>query len=286
MASVALALQRYQYTVTIKKKTVCNHEKLLLPIRRVRTRDETLREGLILLHRLQPLSRTAVVRIKHIGVDFTQDLKPRPGVVPCLKMLGKLTVSTELPTHPAFKDGQRVVVFPYSTCAMQDAKEPCANCRRAPAVGNAPSDRAALYALHREHVCLKEWVFLVDRRQNAPHAVLDLLKTRLPRVPALVDARRLANSYKEIFLMERLLDTLTDMNSAAHEKMKRQNLFQRSSSPNRPLPTKPSPPCSPLLSSYADPTHGLQNTYCAKPILHYGRWLYYDADFELQPDDL
>lgn len=131
----------------------------LLPIRRVRTRDETLREGLILLHRLQPLSRTAVVRIKHIGVDFTQDLKPRPGVMPCLKMLGKLTVSTELPTHPAFKDGQRVVVFPYSTCAMQDAKEPCANCRRAPAVGNAPSDRAALYALHREHVCLKEWVY-------------------------------------------------------------------------------------------------------------------------------
>lgn len=45
-------------------------------------------------------------------------------------------------------------------------------------------------------------------------------------------------------------------------------------------------PLFPLAVFLRGPYARLTKHVLRQTILHYGRWIYYDADFELQPDDL
>lgn len=159
------------YTITIKEMTVSDFERRclystanavsLLPIRRVSTKVGQLQETLILLRELQPQPLTALLRIKHVAIDFCIDLNVDKGCVPGQKFIGKISINTESKcSTTSMTRGQRVFVYPHSTCLIQNYQKACENCCHISSVSERTEhDRRTLYELHKKYPCLKEWVY-------------------------------------------------------------------------------------------------------------------------------
>lgn len=158
------------YTITIKERTVSDPERRclystanavsLLPIRRVSTKVGQLQETIILLRELQPHPLTALIRIKHVAVNFSADFNNEKGCVPGQRFIGRISINTEPESSKTtMARGQRVFVYPYSTCLIQNFSKPCMNCRHRASIPDVPEDdRKALYEIHRDFPCLIDWL--------------------------------------------------------------------------------------------------------------------------------
>lgn len=163
--------QPCQYTITIKGHSRKDHESgslyatasavSLLPIRRVKSHGSGLRETIITLDKLRPLPGSALLRIKGICLDFSSDLVAGNDIVPGMKAVGTITLNTEQETgSPSMQRGQRVFLFPYSTCLIQNSRITCKNCSYVASVlALLANDKDALYELYRDHPCLGAWVY-------------------------------------------------------------------------------------------------------------------------------
>lgn len=171
MSSILRPNRDCNYTITIKEMTVCDFEHRclystanavsLLPIRRVSTKVGQLQETIISLRELQPLPLTALIRIKHVALDFCLDFNVEKGCVPGQRFIGKISINTESKcAETNMPRGQRVFVYPYSTCLIQNIPELCKNCCHISSIpDHSENHRKDLYELHKNFPCLKKWVY-------------------------------------------------------------------------------------------------------------------------------
>lgn len=125
-----------------------------LPLRRVLTSQGTLRELVILLNDLRPESDATLIRVKHVAVDFTRDFRGRPGVVPGLRIVGKLSAKVQHADRlRSFELQEKVFVFPHLACWIQGTDLPCNNC-----IALAALD-ISHYSSHKKYPCTGHWVY-------------------------------------------------------------------------------------------------------------------------------
>lgn len=171
MPQLLIERQECKYNVTLKQSTVYDYRDhclyisdslvSLLPIRRTTNKLGQLQESIIHLTELQPRPHSALLRIKHVALNFTRDFSASPGCVPGLNMIGRVVLNNET-TDPKLcgADARRVFVFPYTNCIIQDSTPLCANCSKVTTLSNhIDNDEYAQYDVHRKYPCLRNLVY-------------------------------------------------------------------------------------------------------------------------------
>lgn len=129
----------------------------LLPLRRVLLKHKLVRESLILLGDLAPTVHNLLLRIKHVALDFLRDFNGSRGVVPGLRIIGKIPLKhAVMDQHRGFDPADKLLVFPFSTCWAQGSDDPCANC-----VCASKADLLA-YETHRQWPCSRNLAYGVS----------------------------------------------------------------------------------------------------------------------------
>ncbi|GEQ66951.1 hypothetical protein JCM33374_g614 [Metschnikowia sp. JCM 33374] len=133
---------------------VTKREVDLLPLRRVLVNRRRLRDSVILLNDISPQSMSVLLRIKHVALDFTSDFDGDCGIVPGARFVGRIPSSQIVASgdnkyHP--KD--KLMVFPYSTCWIQNSTHMCQNCL------SAISSDLGAYETHRRSPCSHNLVY-------------------------------------------------------------------------------------------------------------------------------
>ncbi|KAM9892718.1 hypothetical protein OXX79_009835 [Metschnikowia pulcherrima] len=133
---------------------IAKREVDLLPLRRTITKTGKLRDAVILLPDLQPEESTLLLRVKHVAIDFTTDFAGNPGIVPGARFVGKT------PSMHPIRDGEhtfspadKLLVFPYSACWLQNRNDMCNNCISASACD------VEKYVTHQRTPCLRQLVY-------------------------------------------------------------------------------------------------------------------------------
>ncbi|WPK22990.1 hypothetical protein PUMCH_000213 [Australozyma saopauloensis] len=171
MSSTLLPNESLSFTITIKEDSVIDVNQRclylsanpvsLLPVRRVIASSGFLRETIILLGLLQPKPSSALLRIKHVAIDFSRDFVRQTNFVPGLRIIGQIRINTEHTSgFTELARGQRVFVFPYSNCLLQNCANTCENCRLVSLQeDDVAFDKADQYDLHRNYPCTEEWIY-------------------------------------------------------------------------------------------------------------------------------
>ncbi|KAM9904725.1 hypothetical protein OXX79_002573 [Metschnikowia pulcherrima] len=133
---------------------IAKREVDLLPLRRTITKTGKLRDAVILLRDLQPEESSLLLRVKHVAIDFTMDFAGNPGIVPGARFVAKI------PSMHPIRDGEhmfspadKLLVFPYSACWLQNRKFMCNNCISASACD------VEKYVTHQRTPCLRQPVY-------------------------------------------------------------------------------------------------------------------------------
>lgn len=160
-----------QFTITIKGD-IKNDDDMqclystsnavsLLPIRRIISHDGILKELIITLNKLRPLPDSALFRVKGLTLDFRTDLVAEYNTVPGMKVVGTIVLNSEFKSnYSTMKRGQRVFLFPFSSCLIQSPTNVCNNCRHLSSVEKELwNDPITTYELYRKYSCMKMWVY-------------------------------------------------------------------------------------------------------------------------------
>lgn len=120
----------------------------LLPIRR-RLTSGKLKELVILPSELSSASNVLVLRVKHVALDFSTDFTANQ-IVPGSRVIGKMSSGDK---RLGFSRHDKLMVFPYLTCWIQSASDPCANCTAAMA------HDISTYSTHKLYPCTRNWQY-------------------------------------------------------------------------------------------------------------------------------
>ena len=126
----------------------------LLPIRRCLQSSGKLRESVIHLNSLLVSGNDALLRVRHVAVDYTRDFAlVDQGVVPGSRIVAKLALLPLKLRDSELSASDKLFVFPVSACWIQCPDDPCKNCLH---LLHLDFDA---YETHRRFPCLRELVY-------------------------------------------------------------------------------------------------------------------------------
>lgn len=97
-----------------------------------------------------------ILKIKLTGVNFKTDFACiKTPTVPALKFIGKVYASSGV----TLDTSQKYLVFPFSTCLLQNAPDLCQNCRH---LANVKLLNQLSIDKFEQYPCLKSWTYGVD----------------------------------------------------------------------------------------------------------------------------
>lgn len=142
---------------------------------------------------LDPEIPQAIFKVKLAAVNFQTDFTPLKGpIVPGLKLVGKIWAA-----NVEFDPLKRYLLFPFSSCLMQRAPNPCGHCAH---LANLETLGALSYEKFRQYRCLGEWTYGV----TIDGGLQDYMKIPSP-MQSLVEVDPLILLHDCCFMFERLL---------------------------------------------------------------------------------